>query len=83
MIGDGECNEGSIWEAAMSASHFNLDNLVVILDNNQLQQTGSNKDIMSTGDLAKKWSSFGWEVIKVDGHNIEQLLKAFEKNYPT
>ncbi len=79
LIGDGECNEGSIWEAAMSASHFNLDNLVVILDNNQLQQTGSNKDIMSTGDLAKKWSSFGWEVIKVDGHNIEQLLKAFEK----
>ena len=77
IIGDGECNEGSIWEAAMSASHFKLNKLTAILDNNNLQQTGSNNEIMSTGILKDKWSSFGWYVIEVDGHNILDLLKAF------
>jgi len=77
LIGDGECNEGSVWEAAMSAPHFKLDNLTVILDNNNLQQTGSNNEIMTTESLAKKWSSFNWHVIEVDGHNIEDLTKAF------
>ena len=78
LIGDGECNEGSIWEAAMSASHFNLGNLTAILDNNNLQQTGSNNEIMSTKSLDSKWSSFGWEVINIDGHNINQIYEAYK-----
>ncbi len=78
LIGDGECNEGSVWEAAMSASHFKLNNLTAILDNNSLQQTGSNDEIMSSGNLASKWKSFGWEVIEIDGHNIEQIYNAYK-----
>ena len=60
LIGDGECNEGSIWETALSAPNLNLDNLTVIIDNNSFQQTGSNQEIMDIGDLEKKWSSFNW-----------------------
>lgn len=78
LIGDGECNEGSIWEAAMSASHFNLYNLTAILDNNNLQQTGSNNEIMSTKSLNLKWSSFGWEVINIDGHNVKEIYEAYK-----
>ena len=77
LIGDGECNEGSVWEAAMSASHFKLENLTAILDNNSLQQTGSNNEIMSTGNLSSKWNSFGWEVINIDGHDIKQIYNAY------
>jgi len=77
LIGDGECNEGSVWEAGMSAPHFKLDNLTVILDKNNLQQTGSNNEIMSTGDLGTKWKSFDWDVKEVDGHNISEILSAF------
>ena len=77
LMGDGECNEGSVWEAAMSGAHFKLNNLVAIIDRNNLQQTGSNQEIMSVGDLACKWQSFGWKVIKVDGHNIGDLHDAF------
>ena len=77
LIGDGECNEGSVWEASMSASHFKLNNLTAILDKNNLQQTGSNEEIMSTRKLGDKWRSFNWDVIEIDGHNIEQILSAF------
>ena len=77
LMGDGECNEGSIWEASMSAAHFKLDNITAIIDNNTLQQTGSNEEIMSLTDLGSKWRSFNWDVIEIDGHNIEQILKAF------
>ena len=77
LIGDGECNEGSVWEASMSASHFKLNNLTAILDKNNLQQTGSNEEIMSTNKLGDKWRSFNWEVREVDGHNITQILEAF------
>jgi transketolase len=77
LIGDGECNEGSVWEASMAASHFKLNNLTAILDKNNLQQTGRNENIMSTKKLDDKWRSFNWEVIEVDGHNISQILKAF------
>ena len=76
LIGDGECNEGSIWEAAMSAAHFKLKNVTAILDNNNLQQTGSNDDIMSTKDLANKWRSFNWDVQEINGHNIPEILAA-------
>ena len=81
MMGDGETQEGSIWEAAMSAPKFKLKNLYAIIDKNNFQQTGSNKEIMDLGNLSEKWKSFGWETIEVDGHNIESLLKVFsEKN---
>ena len=76
MIGDGECNEGSIWEASMSAAHFKLNNITAILDNNNLQQTGSNDEIMSTRDLANKWKSFNWDVQEINGHNIPEILAA-------
>jgi transketolase len=79
LMGDGECNEGSVWEAAMAGAHFKLNNLVAIIDRNNLQQTGSNQEIMSLGDLACKWQSFGWKVIKVDGHNIGDLHDAFSQ----
>jgi len=81
MIGDGECNEGSVWEAAMSAPFFKLDNLTVILDNNRFQQTGSNDEIMRTSDFENKWKSFGWNTILIDGHDIEQIINAFKKNF--
>ena len=76
LMGDGECNEGSVWEASMSASHYKLDNLVVILDKNNLQQTGSNSEIMNVGDLSSKWKSFGWNVSEIDGHNISEIYNA-------
>lgn len=79
ILGDGECNEGSIWEAAMSAPKFKLDNLNVILDKNNFQQTGSNNEIMSLGNVVDKWKSFGWDVDTTDGHNILELKKYFDK----
>jgi len=80
ILGDGECNEGSVWEAAMAAPNLNLSNLYAIIDNNNFQQTGSNKEIMNTDSLYKKWSSFGWETKEVDGHDIEKLCKIFEES---
>ena len=77
LMGDGECNEGSVWEAAMAGGHYKLDNIVAILDKNNLQQTGANSEIMSVGNLASKWKSFGWDVIEIDGHNIDEIYKAF------
>ena len=76
-MGDGECNEGSVWEGAMGAVHLGLDNLVVIIDRNGLQQTGSNEVIMNTGNMAAKWASFGWNTVEVDGHDVGQLYDAF------
>jgi transketolase len=74
VIGDGECNEGSVWEAAMSAAHFKLDNLIVVLDYNKLQSDGTSESIMDTGNLSYKWASFGWDVYTVDGHNVKELF---------
>ena len=79
LIGDGECNEGSIWEAAMAASQFKLDNLVAIIDKNNFQLGGCNSDVMSVGDLAAKWRSFGWDVVEVDGHSVGELYDAFNR----
>ena len=78
IIGDGECNEGSVWEAAMAAPNLKLKNLYTFIDNNNFQQTGSNKDIMNVGNLAKKWESFGWHVTELDGHNIDELISFFK-----
>lgn len=77
ILGDGECNEGSIWEGAMASPNFKLDNLHVIIDRNNFQQTGSNKDIMDLGDLKKKWISFGWDTIEIDGHNLNEIYDYF------
>jgi transketolase len=77
LMGDGECNEGSVWEAAMAGPHYKLDNLVAILDKNNLQQTGTNREIMNVGDLASKWKSFGWQVYEIDGHNITEIYDTF------
>ena len=77
ILGDGECNEGSVWEAAMAAVHFKLDNIVAVIDNNNFQQTGSRDQIMDTKNLKEKWESFGWNSCQLDGHNIEELYKTF------
>jgi transketolase len=77
LMGDGECNEGSVWEAAMAGPHYKLDNLVAILDKNNLQQTGANSEIMSVGDLVSKWKSFGWQVFEIDGHNVPDIYDTF------
>ena len=79
VLGDGECNEGSVWEAAMAAPNFNLANLHAIIDNNGFQQTGSNFEIMNSNSLRDKWSSFGWHATEIDGHNVSELLNYFEK----
>jgi transketolase len=86
ILGDGECNEGSVWEAMMAASHFKLDNLYVFIDRNNFQQTGSNNEIMSLENLKAKLISFGWNTIEIDGHNINEISNALnlnDKNKPT
>lgn len=80
LMGDGELTEGSVWEAAILASHYKLDNLTAIIDNNGLQITGTNDDVMSTASLNEKFKAFGWYVIEVDGNDIEELIKAFNSN---
>ena len=79
LLGDGECNEGAIWEAAMSAPHFKLSNLTAIIDLNSMQSDGKVSDVMNI-QLSAMWEGFGWEVIQIeDGHHIEQLLNAFDQ----
>ena len=79
IVGDGECDEGQIWEAAMSASHYKLDNLITILDRNSLQIDGYTKDIMNNEPMIDKWKSFGWEVIEINGHNLDEIESSIEK----
>ena len=74
LVGDGECNEGPIWETAHIAANYYLDNLICIIDNNK-----SSKNLLPLDNLYKKWNSFGWYVLKADGHSIKSLDKAFEK----
>ncbi|MGC7871776.1 transketolase [Desulfosporosinus sp. FKB] len=77
LLGDGEVAEGQVWEAAMAAAHYKLDNLTAILDYNGLQIDGPTDSVMSSAPLADKWRAFCWHVIEVDGHDIEALEKAF------
>jgi transketolase len=77
LMGDGEQAEGSVWEGAMAASQYKLDNLVAIIDRNKLQITGSTEDVMGLEPLGDKWRSFGWEVVEVDGNDVEQLVEVF------
>jgi len=76
MIGDGESQEGQVWEASMAASHYRLDNLTTILDFNGLQIDGANVEVMNIQPTAEKWKAFGWNVIEIDGHDITQILYA-------
>ncbi len=78
ILGDGELEEGQVWEAAMTANKNKLDNLCVIVDNNNLQIDGTIDEVMSPYPIDEKFRSFGFEVIKIDGHNIEEIIKGFE-----
>ncbi len=79
LVGDGESNEGQVWEAIQTAVKYKLDNFIMILDNNGLQNDGTCEEIMPTGDLAKKVEAFGMETYTADGHSVESLLEAFDK----
>ncbi len=79
MLGDGELQEGAIWEASMAAAFYKLDNLIVILDKNQVQQTGLVKNVMDIGDVALKYKAFGWNVININGHDMSQIVNSLEK----
>ena len=76
LMGDGECGEGSIWEAAMSASHFKLGNVIGIVDRNRLMIDGKTEDVMALEPFADKWRAFGWDVVEIDGHDFDQLDEA-------
>ncbi len=79
IVGDGEIEEGQIWEAAMTSSHYKLDNLCVIVDNNNLQIDGQVKDVMNVYPIDEKFKSFGFETINIDGNNIEEIIEALQK----
>ena len=79
LMGDGECCEGSIWEAAMSAPHFKLGNLIGIVDRNRFMIDGETEDVMPLEPFADKWRAFGWDVVEVDGHDFDQLDEALSK----
>ena len=79
ILGDGEIEEGQIWEAAMSASHYKLDNLCIFVDNNNLQIDGTVESVMSPYPIDKKFEDFGFNVIRIDGHNYEEIIDALEK----
>ena len=78
MVGDGECQEGLVWEAAMAAAHYKLDNLTVILDHNGLQIDGKNSDVMNIENICAKFAAFGFETISVDGHDIDAVTAALK-----
>ena len=88
LISDAECNEGEIWQAALCANHHNLNNLITIIDHNKVQAFGTTKQVLNLEPLKEKWTSFGWNVIEVDGHSIESLYHVFsmiksQQNKPT
>ena len=76
LLGDGECNEGSVWEAAMAAHHFKVDTLTAFVDRNQMMIDGRTEDIMSLEPLADKWTAFGWHVLEIDGHDFDAIIEA-------
>jgi len=79
ILGDGEIQEGSVWEAAMTAAHHKLDNLCAIVDYNKVQENGRTNDIKNLEPLPAKWASFGWQVVEVDGHDFHDLLCALDQ----
>ncbi len=78
ILGDGECDEGSVWESAMSASHYNLNNLIAIIDVNKIQYDGDTNSVMALEPFKEKWEYFGWEAHVVDGHDLNELIKMLE-----
>ncbi|SCG83903.1 transketolase [Proteiniborus sp. DW1] len=80
LVGDGEIQEGIIWEAAMFATHYKLDNLTVFMDHNGLQIDGHNEDVMNVEPVNKKFEAFGWNVLEIDGHDFNQIFDALEKS---
>ncbi len=80
ILGDGECDEGSVWEAALFSNHFNLNNLIAIVDYNKMQSLDFVEKTISLNPFDKKWESFGWNVISVDGHNHNDLLESYKKS---
>ena len=88
LLGDGELGEGSVWEGAMAGGHYELDNLIAIIDRNHLQISGSTEDVMTLEPLAEKWKSFGWSVKEIDGNSMEEIVNVltsvpFERNKPS
>jgi len=79
VMGDGEIQEGQVWEAAMTAAHYKLDKVIAFIDNNQLQIDGKVEDVMGVEPISDKWRSFGWEVDEIDGHDIGAILGAIDK----
>lgn len=79
VLGDGECNEGSVWEAALFANHFRLNNLVAIVDHNHMQSLDFNENTLEIEDLGTKWKAFGWNVIEINGNNHSELKNAFQR----
>ena len=83
LLGDGEIQEGIVWEAAMSAAHYKLDNIVAFLDNNGLQIDGNVEDVMDVGSIVNKFKAFGWNVIEIDGHDFDQIFAALDMSRST
>ncbi|MBR3721488.1 MAG: transketolase [Selenomonadaceae bacterium] len=81
ILGDGELDEGSVWEAAMSANKYNLSNLVAVVDYNRLQYDGDVAEIMPLEPISDKWKSFGWQTIDIDGHDVDKCLEVFKERY--
>lgn len=79
LLGDGECQEGLVWESAMLSAHYNLDNITVFLDYNGLQIDGTNEEIMDIEPIDEKFEAFGWHVIKIDGHSVEEIVDSIEE----
>jgi|SRR5579871_2627898 len=78
MVGDGELQEGQVWEAAMAAAHYRLDNLVVFVDNNKMETDGKTAEVMNVNPIAEKWRAFGWNAYDIDGHDFMQIHRAIE-----
>ena len=81
IIGDGECDEGSIWEAATAIIHYGLENVIPIIDRNSLQYDGTTEEVMNTGSMRARWESVGFEVVEVDGHDVMALKEVFEQKF--
>lgn len=79
LLGDGELQEGQVWEAAMSSGHYKLDNLVAIIDRNRLQIDGNTEEVMGLDPVSDKWKAFGWEVLEINGHDYQEIYEAYQK----
>ena len=80
ILGDGECNEGSVWEAAMAASHYKVTNMTTFVDRNHLMIDGPTEEVMGLEPFASKWEAFGWRVLEIDGHDFNQICDAIEES---